>query len=159
MDFVTEDIKNQFSTFSGKFGPAAILPASVLAVNDDNTAKVQFSDDSIVDDARLRSVVKDGNYFLLIPKENSIVQVARIENSDEYLVIAVEEITAVKVLIGGVKVEVDENGFKVENGADGLKEVLQMIIQAVQQIVVLQGNNPDYVKLQNALTKIENLFS
>ncbi len=50
--------------------------------------------------------------------------------------------------------------FKVAapNG-DSLKDILTLILKAVQPILVLYGNNPDYAKLTQALTKINNLFS
>ena len=41
---------------------------------------------------------------------------------------------------------------------DTMKEVMTLIIEAVQQIVVLQGNNPNYVKLTQALVKVNNLL-
>lgn len=153
-----EDIKTQMTDFSKKFGPSVIVPAIVFAVNADDTIHVIFSHGAEIEDARLKSVVKAGNKFLLIPKIGSVVQVAKIENSDEYLVIAVDEITEVIYVIDGVQFSFDENGFVIKKGTDTVKDVLKLIVEAVEQITVLQGNNPNYVKLTNALTKINNIF-
>lgn len=154
-----DDIKTQMQVFSAKHGPASILPATVLAVNDDDTIVIEFSDESQVDDARLKSVVKNGNKFLLVPAVGSIVQVARIENSDEYIVVAVDEISKLQVKIDTISVEATAAGIEIKKGEDSLKDVLTMMVEATQQIVVLQGNNPDYVKLQQAVLKINNIFS
>src|SRR6266542_73413 len=123
-DLVQEQTKREFIKFTSKYGPAAIVPATVIEVNDDDTVHVQFSDDSEIDDVRLKSVVKDDNKFLLIPKVNSIVQVGRIENSDEYLVIAVEEITEVKMIIDTVSVSVDNSGFLFQKGTETMKKLI-----------------------------------
>lgn len=48
--------------------------------------------------------------------------------------------------------------FTITVNDNSLKDALTLIIQAVQQIVVMQGNNPDYAKLSEALTKVNNIF-
>ena len=48
--------------------------------------------------------------------------------------------------------------FAIKNPTVTLKVILTEIVQAVQQIVVLQGNNPDYTKLAKAITDINNLL-
>ncbi|HJU46360.1 MAG TPA: hypothetical protein VJ647_06215 [Chitinophagaceae bacterium] len=48
--------------------------------------------------------------------------------------------------------------FAITVDGNSLKDALTLIIQAVQQIVVMYGNNPDYGKLSEALTKVNNIF-
>lgn len=48
--------------------------------------------------------------------------------------------------------------FTISVDNDSLKDALTMLIEAVQQIVVMYGNNPDYTKLSQALTKVNNIF-
>lgn len=158
MDLIEQQIKDQFYHLASKVGPVVIIPATVLVVNDDDTVHVRFSDDSEVEDARLRSVVKDGNRYVLLPSVGSIVQMARIENSDEFVVIAVEEITKIKCAIGTVSLDIDADGFLIKKDNDTLKQALKLLIEAVQKIVVIQGTNPDQVKLQQSLTMIENIL-
>jgi hypothetical protein len=86
------------------------------------------------------------------------VQIGRIENSEEFVVLAVEEITEINIEINNVKYVVDETGFLIQKETDTLREVVQLIIEAVQKIVVLQGTNPDRVKLQQALAKAQNIL-
>ncbi len=94
------DIKTQLKHFAAQFGPASILPAVVMAVNEDDTIQIKFSDESTIEDCRLKSVVKDGNKVLLIPAVASNVLVGRIDNSDEYVVLSIDEISRLLLIIG-----------------------------------------------------------
>lgn len=152
-----EQIREQFSIFAGKVGPKTIVPATVTAVNENDTIDILFTGGA-EDEARLRSVVKAGNKLVLIPKIGSTVLVARIENSDEYIVIALEEITDVLYEIDSVKYEVGGEGFLIKKGADTLRDALVTFVEAVETIVVMQGRNVDRIKLAEAKTKIKNLL-
>lgn len=159
MSLEIEHIKKELAVFAGRFAPATIIPATVLSYNaTDETVSVKLSNGAVIDDVRLRSVIKAGNKKIDLPKIGSTVLIGSIENSNEYVVIAVEEIEKEQWVIGPVKFEVDSSGFLVQKGTDTLKEILTLIIEAVNVIVVLQGHNPDYIKLQQAFTKINNLL-
>jgi hypothetical protein len=139
-----DDINREFENFSRRHGPAAIVPAEVISVNEDEaTVHIKFSDDSEIDDARLKSVISDDAGIYALPSVGSTIQVARIENSDEYIVVAMDKVE--KVVI--------------KNDGSSLKEILNLIIEAVQKIMVMQGNNPDFIKLAQAKTKTNNLFN
>jgi hypothetical protein len=158
MGLELEQLKTEFEILIRRLAPNTIRPATVTAINDDDTVAVVLSDDTEVDDVRLRSVVKTGNKKIAVPALQSIVLVGRIEGSDEYVVIAMEEIDKEVIVIGTVRYEVDDTGFLFQKGDDTLKEVLSLLIESVQQIVVIEGNNPDYDKLTQALTKTNNLL-
>lgn len=153
-----EQIKEQLTAFAAKYGPAALVTATVTAVNEDDTVALLFADGSTVDDARLKAVVKDGDKIILTPAVNSKVLVGKIENSDECVVVSVDEITKIKVKVGNVEYNLDNTGFLFSKGTDTLKKILTNIVEATQQIVVIYGNNPDYTKLAEAQTSIENLL-
>ena len=159
-DLIEEQTKEQLGNFASKFGPKVIVPAKVTAVDSSNdTVEIEFSDGATVDDARLRSVVKAGNKVVMVPKVGSIVQVGRIENSDEWLVIAVEEITAIKYVIGSVSFLVDENGFVIKKGTDTLWDAAKLLFEALEIVVILQGTNIDMVKLLAAKNKFKDILN
>lgn len=158
MTQVVDQIKTEFETFSSRFGPSTIITATVTAVNADDTITAVTSDGVEHDDIRLRSVVKAGNKVISIPKLQSKVLIGKIENGDSYVVIAVEEIDDIIMIIGTVRFSFNQNGFLFEKGNDTLKDALKLIVEAVQVIVVMDGNNPNYQKLAQALNKINNLF-
>lgn len=97
------------------------------------------------------------NYFAVIPKVGSTVIVSFL-TKDVAFVCTVDDPEKLIFKTGDLLFEVDEK-FLVKKGDDSLKDVFTLIIQACSQIMVMQGNNPDFVKLQQALTKTNNLFS
>jgi hypothetical protein len=153
-----DEIKDELGKFSSRFAPAIIVAATVTAINEDDTIQVVFADESTLDDVRLKAVVKDGNKYILSPTVGSVVLVGKINNSDEYVVIAVEDITAINLIIGTVKYKVDETGFLFQKDTDTLKDALTLIVDAVKQIFVVEGNNVDYPKLAQAQVKINNIL-
>lgn len=72
--------------------------------------------------------------------------------------LAVDEITEMVMQIDNVRFNVDAAGFLLQKDSDTLKQILTLIVQSILKAFVLQGNNPDYVKLQQALAKINNLL-
>jgi hypothetical protein len=157
MDLVTQQIKEQFINLASKVGPSVIMPATVLTVNND-AVHVRFSDGSEIEDARLKSVIKDGNHLLFIPSTNSTVLVARIDNSDEYVIVAVDEIKEIKSQLNDVLLSINADGFLLKKENASLKELIKLIIEAVQAIVVLQGTNPDQMKLQQTLSMVDKIL-
>ncbi|KAA2245488.1 hypothetical protein F0L74_05895 [Chitinophaga agrisoli] len=153
-----EEISNRLAEFASKFGPTAIVQAKVTAVNNDDTIAVVFLEGGSVNDCRLKAIIKDGNKVILIPAVGSIVLVGRIDNSDDYVVIAVHEISEIVQLVGGAKYSHNADGFLFKKDGDDLLSVFEMIIESVLKIVVMQGTNPDYAKLQQALTKAQNIL-
>ncbi len=159
MGKVEDDIKNQLQLLAGEFGPAQIISAKVLSVNiDEDTIAVAVDGGLEIDDVRLKSIIKAGNKLVLRPTVNSTVLIGRIENSDEWVMISPDEIDSIRLEIGEVKYEVDQTGFLFQKEESTLKELIQLMIEAIEPIVVLEGNNPDFVKLAQAKTILINLL-
>lgn len=62
----------------------------------------------------------------------------------------------------GAVVEYDKSTHKfklLDSEGNSLKDILTLIVQAVQPILVMYGNNPDFIKLTQALTKINSMFA
>lgn len=154
-----EEIAEQLRQFSGKYGPAMIADAKVLSVNaDEDTIECELATEDIIPDVRLKSLIKAGNKLILVPAIDSVVLIGRIMNSDEWVLIACDEVEKLLMIVDDVKYEVNADGFLLQKGDDDLREVITLMIEAVQQIVVINGKNPDYVKLQQAKTKAQNLL-
>jgi small nuclear ribonucleoprotein (snRNP)-like protein len=152
------DIKDELGEFAGRFAPKVLKTATVTAVNDDDTVELVFSNGKTVDDARLRAVVAAGNKIVLVPKVDSLVVVGKLENSDEYVVLMVSEITEIKQVIDTVQQSVTSAGFLLQKGDDTLKDAMILFVEAVEKIIVLEGRNVDRVKLAQAKAKIQNLL-
>jgi heptaprenylglyceryl phosphate synthase len=151
-------IKTELDLFASKRGPAVLVAAKVTAINEtDSTIEVELDNGATIDDVQLRSVVKAGDKVVVIPKVDSIVLIAAINNSSEFFVVGVEELEKILIVKDGLQVII-AGKIKIEKGADSLKDALVKTIEATEQIVVIYGNNPDYVKLSQALAKINNLL-
>lgn len=98
------------------------------------------------------------NKFVLVPKVGSIVVVQFITKEAAYLSM-VSEVSQVLWKIGDSYLSCTDQGFVVKKGDDDLKDVLSLIIEAVETIIVMQGRNPDRVKLATAKEKVNNIFS
>jgi hypothetical protein len=95
--------------------------------------------------------------YVLVPKVGSMVVVEFLNNAAGYVAM-VSEITEVLIKIGTVYYSMNDEGFLLKKGSDTLKDILKLIVEAMQVIVVMQGNNPDYGKLTQAMLKINNLL-
>jgi hypothetical protein len=108
----------------------------------------------------VRMIAHDSTkFFVMIPKVDSYV-VVNFLNKQAAFISMVSEITEIKFKIGTTYYSADDTGFLIKKDNDTMKEMIQLMlethqltIEAVQQIVVLYGNNPDYSKLVQGLTK------
>lgn len=61
MGKVENDIKQGLEQIAKKFGPSVLLMGKVLSINeDDHTIEVELQNDVVIDDVRLKSVIKGG---------------------------------------------------------------------------------------------------
>lgn len=115
------------------------FPAQVKAVNEtDYTCDVVDSDELEIYDVRLRATV-DGveTGAILVPKVGSWVIVANVGNSEgEYVVIASSELTKVVLQVGTANMEIAADGIQIERNAQNLKEVLNILLDAIKAITV-----------------------
>ena len=160
MSLEIEQIKQEFITLFERLAPDTIRVGNVDVVNDNDTLQVTLSDDVVISDVRLKSIISDGtgNRKVTYPTLNSKVLVGKIEGGHDYVMLACESIDKELWTIGNVNLQIDATGFTINNGTDSLKDALTLIIESVQQVLVLYGNNPDYGKLSQALEKVNNIF-
>ena len=152
------DIKEQLAEFSGRYAPKILRTATVTAVNADDTVAIELGNGRTVDDARLRAVVANGNRVVMVPSVGSTVVVGKLENSDEYVVLMVSEVSEIKDKIGTVELNVNNAGILMKKDDDTLKQIATLIIEAIEPIIILEGRNPNLVKLAQAKTKVNNLL-
>ena len=116
MSEVHEDIKRELKKFSSQFGPVTIVSATVTAINEDDTIAVTLATGEEHDDVRLRSVVKAGNKIVITPSLNTTVLLGKIEDSDEYVVLEVEDISQVTIIIGNISLTITNEGIVFNGG-------------------------------------------
>lgn len=155
----SQQIRDGLAAFASKYGPLQAIVAKVNSVDAAGLTCECDYDGITLYDVRLRCVINGKESITFFPKVGGYVLAARIENSEEdWMVIACDETDKCRIVIGTLQFEMDATGYLIKKDADSLKEIIQMIIEAVQQIVVMQGNNPDYAKLIQAMTKLNNVL-
>lgn len=155
-----EAIRQKHEEIASKFGPRPTVFATVLNLdpialtctleNDDGTVQYPM--------VRLRPAIDGLESITLFPKIGTWCIAVRIENDQDWMAIAFGEIDGWKLTTGNSVMRIDDNGFLVKNGTDNLHDAISLIITAVSQIMVAYGNNPDYLKLQQAQTMVDNLL-
>lgn len=165
MDKTTQQTKEALQDFTLKLAPATILPAVVISINDSDLLTVRLSSGLEIDQVRLRSVIKEGSKFLLIPKLNSVIQIARIENSDEFFVAVVSELEKMLCMIGTTTFEIDENGILISRAGDDLLKVMSDLVDSIlnEKHITSQGPTtgllPDSIASFNTIkTRLNGLL-
>jgi hypothetical protein len=155
-----EQIRELLNERAARVGPQPTMLATVEEVNPAEATCVLYDEetDLLYYDVRLRPVIDGNEGVTLFPKKDSWCLAARIEGTEEWMVIACTEIDKWRLKIGDTLIEQDTTGLLIKKQNDTLLQALELIIQAVMKIAVIQGTNPDYPKLQQALTKIKNIL-
>lgn len=119
MSEVLEDIKRELGKYAGRFAPASIITATVKAHNSDETIVVTTGSGAEHDDVRLRSVIRNATTKIVVtPALNSAVLIGRIEDANEYVVIAVDEVAKVEVVLSAtISIVIDANGITMNGGS------------------------------------------
>jgi hypothetical protein len=152
----SEQIRKALGDFAASFGPAPTTIGTVASVGERTC--ILTVDDLDYPDIRLSPVIDGTEGLTIFPKVGTMAMAIRIEEADEWMLIGCQEIDKYRLVVGDLVFEVGTDQFTVKKGADSLKDALTLIVEAIQQIVVIYGNNPAYDKLTQALTKINNIF-
>lgn len=154
-----EQIRERLRQMASEVGPDNTLIGKVSSVNEGELVCDMKDDDGLeFYDVRLQPVIDGEQAFTLVPKVGSWAVAIRLEDSDDFFLIAATQLDKWRLNVGEAIIEQTESGLLVSKGTDTLKEALSLIVEAVQVIVVSSGTNPDYVKLTQAQAKINNLL-
>lgn len=153
-----EEIRDALANHAKRFGPAASMIANVKTVDEVNFTCVLEDDGLTYEDVRLRPVLDGNEGLTLFPKINTWALAVRIEQGEDWMLVAAGEYDKWRLKIGTAVIEQNSTGLLIKKDADSLKDALVTLIEAVEAIIVLQGRNPDRVKLLAAKTKIINIL-
>lgn len=154
-----DEIRARLREFAAEVGPAPTMLATVVSVDEDELTCVLDDENGVIPDVRLKPVLDGEEGVIIFPKVGAWALAVRIEDDAEWMLVAASEVEKYRIKKGDYEFELSDAGFVVKKGNDSLKDALTLIIEAVQQIIVLQGTNPSYPKLTSALSKINNIFN
>lgn len=153
------EILSALAEHAKKHGPLQTVLAEVKDV-DETTKTCTLTDDGIdIYEVRLRPVLDGNESITILPTVGTWALAIRIEDEDDWMVIHAGQIDKYIIVIGTCEFVITAGGFEISKGSDNLKDILKLMIEAVAAVVVFQGRNPDYIKLQTALSKLNNLMS
>jgi hypothetical protein len=132
-----EEIRERLKRLAGDFGPAASMLGEVVSVDEAEGVCVINDGDIDVYDVRLRPVITANQGVTLFPAVGSFVLAIRIEQSDEWLLIAAEKIDKCRVVVGNIEAELDGEKVLLKKGSDDAKKLLNDFIDAVKNLKLM----------------------
>jgi hypothetical protein len=134
---------------------ATIIPAQVLKSDKaKGTIEVVTFEGLKIPNVRLRSVIEEDDKGLLIfPAEKSSVLIARINKSDNYIVVSIQEPEMITCTIGEKYLELDKDGLEVSAGNDSLKKCLDDLLDEIITIYAPM-NKAAFTAIKDRLAKL-----
>lgn len=129
------EIRAKLEEMAKAHGPAVSNIAQVKSVNENKgTCVLEDEDGQEIPDVRLQPVLTGKKSFIQLPKVGSQVLAIRIEDDDDWLIIACEEITKVVFTVGVTRFEFDDLGFLLKKENESLKKLMNDLLSAIEQM-------------------------
>lgn len=152
-----EQIRQGLIGLAGQHGPLQTILAIVESVDDNEMTCVLNDDDVFIYDVRLKPVLTVSESMVMFPAVGSWVLAARIEEDDDWLVIACEKVDRYRITGADCVIELDGQGVKISKGSETLKNILSDFLAAIKSLTVPTNNGPSGTPINSpAFTAIEN---
>ncbi|PXY44529.1 hypothetical protein [Flavobacterium hydrophilum] len=149
-----EQIRLAFQQMAKNDGPAVSNIAKVKSVDENKALCVLIDeDDQEILDVRLRPVLSEKKSFILVPKVGSYVLAVRVEDDDDWMIIAADEVTKVGYYIENTIIEVDASGFLFQKENETLKKIMVDFLAAIKSMS-FQVNTTGTASAQSGTTNV-----
>jgi hypothetical protein len=129
-----EQLRNRLEEMAKASGPAVSNIAKVKSVDQDKAICVlEDEDGQEIPAVRLRPVLNGKKSFIQIPKVGTFVLAIRIEDDDDWMVIACDEVDKIAWYAGTTTFEID-NGFLLKKENETLKKLMADLIEACKNM-------------------------
>ena len=129
-----EQIRDGLKKMAEAHGPAVSNIAKVKSVDETKaTCTLIDEDDQEYYNVRLRPVLSGKKSFILVPKVGSYVLAIRVEDDDDWMIIAADEVTKIGCYVGSTIFEINE-GFLLKKENETLKALMVDFIGAVKNM-------------------------
>ena len=152
-----EQILQGLKKLAEQHGPLNTLLVQVLSIDEAAMTCDVIDDDVNIYDVRLRPVLNGNESITIFPKAGTWALIMKIEDDEAWQVISVDEADKVRLTTDTTEIEINE-GVLIKRGDDTLKQAMVLLIEAVEKIIVLQGTNPDRIKLAQSKAKVNNIL-
>lgn len=124
-----QEIRDALKEFASKVGPLGSVLGTVKSVDAGAFTCVLYDEDSNTEliDVRLRPVLDDNDFLTVIPKVDTWALAIRIEEDEDWMILAVGEADKWKIKIGNTTQEIASTGI-VFNGGNlgGMAKIAQL---------------------------------
>ncbi|MGZ9736807.1 hypothetical protein [Flavobacterium sp. GNP002] len=158
-----EQIREGFKAMAKSDGPAVSNIAKVKSVDETKATCVLIDEDGQeFFDVRLRPVLTGNKSFILVPKVSSYVLAVRVEDDEDWMVIAADEIEKIGYYIGNTIFELTDK-VHVEAGGENLASLIDDLFTAIGNMVFTTNVGPtiklvNEVEFQELNTKFKKLL-
>jgi hypothetical protein len=155
-----EQIREKLLEMAKSTGPAVSNIAKVKSVNQQKAICVlEDEDGQEIFDVRLRPVLNGKKSFLQIPKVGTYVLAIRIEDDEDWMVIACDEVDKVIWYVGRATFQMDDTGFLLKKENETLKLLMIDFIDAIKSMSFSTNVGPTISLINiSQFISIENRF-
>jgi hypothetical protein len=137
-----DQIREGLQKMAKSQGPAVSNIATVKSVDEKKATCVLIDEDGQeIFEVRLRPVLTGNKSFILLPKVGSQVLAVRVEDDDDWMVIACDEIEKVGYYLNGVEIEFKEK-LKFNANGEKLATLMDDLFSAIGNMVFTTPNGP-----------------
>lgn len=130
-----EQIREGFKQMAKAHGPAVSNIAKVKSVDENQAICVLVDeDDQEFFNVRLRPVLSGNKSFILVPKVGSYVLALRVEDDDDWMVVAADEVSKVGYYIGNTIIELTDK-IHIEANNESLANLMDDLFTAIGNMV------------------------
>lgn len=129
----SEQLRAGFQNLAKQFGPAVSNIAVVKSVNENEATCILIDEDEQeYVDVRLRPVLTGKKSFLQIPKVGTQVLAIRIEDDEDWMVIACDEVEKFSWITPSAELEVSDK-IKVEANGKNLEDIVSRLMTVIEK--------------------------
>ncbi|TAG31880.1 MAG: hypothetical protein EAZ35_02190 [Sphingobacteriia bacterium] len=143
-----------------RFGKIVIKEAVIVAVNN-NTCSISIDNGPVIKGVLMQSIVDSvANFIRVKPSVGSVVQVGMVQNKEEeYIILQCSLIEEVWMKVGDVEYKINSTKHFVKNGNAEMWDAINLLFQAIEPIIILQGRNPDRLKMAQSKLKFKKIYN
>jgi hypothetical protein len=157
-----EDIRQKLGDLAGSSGPAVSNIAKVKSVDENGAVCVlEDEDGQEIPEVRLRPVLTGKKSFLQIPKIGSLVLTVRIEDDDDWMIIACDEVDKFLWVTDTTKIELTDKVHISANNKN-MAELIDKLFEAILKMrfttnagpTIRLINRPEFESLKNEFKEL-----
>jgi hypothetical protein len=150
-------IRDGLKRIAGKYGPLMLLDGEVTAVDSTNyfcDVALDTDPTAVISQCRLRAASIGNQSIDMLPAIGSEVVIAKVAE-DDYLVLAIDQITSYRITVNNMVFTITESGFSITNGTTSLKDILTGFVTEMLAIYAPK----DVAGINNLTTLIDGLLA